>query len=241
MTGEVPTLWHLKISSFNEKARWALDYKGIPHRRIQPMPGAHMVVALALTRRMATLPVLMIDGRPIGGSTKIIAALEERVPDPPLYPPDADSRQRALELEEFFDENLGPGVRCVAFSKLLGNPKFRGAGPPAMAPLIRRRYGVTERAAAQSLLKVRAAMDLIADLLDGGDHLVGDQFTVADLAAAASLGPLLGPPQVPYRDPKTRLPDDLEGIAAEWRSLPAGNWVMRTYERYRPPSVEVGA
>jgi hypothetical protein len=29
--------------------------------------------------------------------------------------------------------------------------------------------------------------------------------------------------------------------AAEWRSLPAGAWVMRTYERYRPPSVEVGA
>jgi len=23
-------LWHVKISHYNEKARWALDYKGIP-------------------------------------------------------------------------------------------------------------------------------------------------------------------------------------------------------------------
>jgi glutathione S-transferase len=241
VNGEVPTLWHLKTSNFNEKARWALDYKGIPHRRIEPTPGPHMVIALALTRRVATLPVLKVDGRPIGDSTKIIAALEERVPDPPLYPPDPGNRQRALELEEFFDENLGPGVRCVAFSKLLGNPKFRGAGPAAIAPLIRRRYGVTERAATQSQLKVRAAMDLIADLLDGGDHLVGEQFTVADLAAAALLSPILGPPQLPYRDTKRRLPDELEDIVEEWRSLPAGNWVMRTYERYRPASVEVQA
>ena len=30
---EVPILWHLKVSNYNEKARWALDYKGVPHVR----------------------------------------------------------------------------------------------------------------------------------------------------------------------------------------------------------------
>src|SRR5690349_16835365 len=102
-----PVLWHIKVSNYNEKARWALDYKRVAHRRRDPMPGAHTLIALALTRRTATFPVLQIDGRAIGDSTRIIAALEERFPDPPLYPTDPAERRRALELEEFFDQDLG--------------------------------------------------------------------------------------------------------------------------------------
>ena len=30
---DLPVLWHLKVSHYNEKARWALDYKGVPHAR----------------------------------------------------------------------------------------------------------------------------------------------------------------------------------------------------------------
>jgi len=29
----VPVLWHFPVSHFNEKIRWALDFKGIPHVR----------------------------------------------------------------------------------------------------------------------------------------------------------------------------------------------------------------
>ena len=120
-----PVLWHIKVSNFNEKVRWALDYKGIRHIRRDPLPGAHMLVALVLTRRVATFPVLELDGRAIGDTTRIIAALEQRFPDPPLYPAEPDQRRRALELEEFFDENLGHDVRRVAFWELLREPRRR--------------------------------------------------------------------------------------------------------------------
>ena len=30
---DTPLLWHIPLSHFNEKARWALDYKGTAHRR----------------------------------------------------------------------------------------------------------------------------------------------------------------------------------------------------------------
>jgi glutathione S-transferase len=244
-TDQIPLLWHLKPSHYNEKARWALDYKGIPHRRVSPAPGAHMAIALVLTRRVVTFPVLQIDGRAIGDSTRIISALEERFPEPPLYPADPAERRRALELEEFFDEYLGPDARRVAFFEVLRDQEFmranRDAGLPAFPGLVRLRYGLTEDAAAQSRLKVRAAMDLIEDLLDGGDHLVGDEFTVADLTGAALLAPLLGPPGLPYRDPSRSLPESFERVADELRSLPAGAWVLRTYERYRPASAEAGA
>ena len=119
-----PVLWHIKVSNYNEKARWALDYKHVAHRRRDPMPGAHMLIALALTRRAATFPVLRIDGRAIGDSTRIIAALEERFPDPPLYPTDPAEHRRALDLEEFFDRNLGHDVRRVVFWELLREPQF---------------------------------------------------------------------------------------------------------------------
>jgi hypothetical protein len=26
----LPVVWHLKVSSYNEKPRWALDYKRVP-------------------------------------------------------------------------------------------------------------------------------------------------------------------------------------------------------------------
>ena len=59
-----------------------------------------------------TFPVLEIDGRAIGDSSEIIAALEERYPERPLYPADPEQRRRALELEDFFDEELGRTSAC---------------------------------------------------------------------------------------------------------------------------------
>src|ERR687885_2208796 len=116
MAGNDVVLWHLPISHYSEKVRWALRFKGIEHRRNVGLPGAHIGVALWLTRgRQATFPVLELDGRRIGDSTAIIAALEERFPDPPLYPADPVDRRRALELEDFFDEELGPNIRRAAF------------------------------------------------------------------------------------------------------------------------------
>lgn len=78
---DVPTLWQVDVSHYSEKARWALAWKGVEHRRRSPPPGAHMIVALWLTRGAGyTFPVLSIDGRQIADSTAIIAALEERYP-----------------------------------------------------------------------------------------------------------------------------------------------------------------
>lgn len=251
----LPVLWHIKISNYNEKVRWALDYKRVPHHRRDPPPGVHMLVALALTRRVMTFPVLELEGRAIGDSTRIIAALEQRFPARPLYPTDPDQRREALALEDFFDEHLGHDVRRVIFAELLRHPdlvrsravemttprqgRVLAAGLPAFSTLLRRRYTVNERSAERSLLKIRAALCLIGERLDGRDHLVGDRFTIADLTAAALLAPLLSPPQLPHRTPSTVFPPRLAAIADALRELPAGRWVQRTYAEHRPASTEV--
>ena len=114
-----PTLWQIPVSHYSEKARWALAWKGVEHERRSPPAGSHMAVALWLTRGgQITFPILTLDGRNIGDSTAIIAALEERNPEPALYPEDPAQLRRALALEDFFDEELGPHSRLLAWHEL---------------------------------------------------------------------------------------------------------------------------
>src|SRR3954469_24254142 len=98
-SGPPPVLWHLKVSHYNEKARWALDYKCLPHVRRAVVPGRHARIARSLGAG-STFPVLELDGGLLGHSTRIVESLERRYPEPPLYPDDPGERRRALEIED---------------------------------------------------------------------------------------------------------------------------------------------
>src|SRR3954464_5157291 len=96
---EPPVLHHLKVSHYNEKVRWALDYKGIPHLRRAAIPGRHRDLARELTGgATSTLPVLAENGLPIGAPPRITPPRGTLSPTPPLYPQDLDERRRALDL-----------------------------------------------------------------------------------------------------------------------------------------------
>ncbi len=241
-------LWHITFSNFNEKARWALDWKRVPHVRRAPPNGTHAPLALVLSRGgQRTFPVLTIDGHSIGDSTAIIAELERRYPEPPLYPSDAEEQRRALELEEFFDENYGHEVRRLAFWHLLSDDEAAAgtvremmgsvAGP--LAPLIRSAlwsyYGISEESASRARELILAGFDRIEAERAGGDYLVGERFSVADLAAAALAGPLLMPPEFPWRA-RGKLPTGLVRVRSELAEHPAAAWILRTYARHRLPA-----
>lgn len=247
-----PTLWHITISHFSEKARWALDYKSIAYRLRAPVPGAHIPVALWLTRgRHYTLPVLDLGGERIGDSTAIIAALEERHPEPALHPRAPAQRRRALALEEWFDEELGPYIRRFVFHHLGRDPErfaeigaraapraFRWMGPAGAAyarMLTDLRYGArSDDAADAACAKIIAALDRLEAELGGNDYLVGDSFSVADLTAAALLYPLVRPPQAYVTI--DRMPEPVERLRAQLRDRPAYRWVEETFRRHRHPA-----
>src|SRR5688572_3981204 len=121
---ETPLLWHIPLSHYSEKARWALDYKGIAHRR--RVLGPDYLLRTWWATGTGKLPVLWLDGRAIGDSTRIIAALEARFPEPRLYPADAGERARALALEDYFDEGLGPALRAAIITPLFRNDPDAG-------------------------------------------------------------------------------------------------------------------
>jgi glutathione S-transferase len=249
-TAGVPTLWHLKVSNYNEKARWALDYKQVPHVRRAAIPGRHTAIAEELGAGR-TLPVLVLDGEAIGDSTKIIEALEQRYPDPPLYPPDPAERQRALELEDFFDEEVGPYARRAAFHEMRKDPRWdelvqelaprnplsrftRASALYARAfTAIRYRAAADEKAEAAKA-KVTAGFDRLERELEGREYLVGDGFTVADLTAASLLYPAVLPLEGPFR---------IEPVPEEWQRYretvadrPGFKWVEEIFSRHRAPS-----
>lgn len=246
------TLIHVPVSHYSEKARWAFDHKRVPHTRRWPPFGLHPPVCLLLTRgRHQTVPVLVLDGEGVGDSTEIIRRLEERFPDPPLYPSEPAERRRALELEEHFDEELGPYIRRMGYHHLLSDPRAlteiaahqaqyirpatRRAVERFVKLLLESRFGADSAEAAETAeAKVVAALDRLEAELGGRDHLVGDTFTVADLTAASLLYPLVLPPQGPWR-PSYR-PEAWTRFQDEHRGRPAMEWIAATYDRHRSPA-----
>jgi len=249
-----PLLWHIAISHYSEKARWALDHKQVPHRRrAVPVPGIHIPASMWLTRGASqTYPVLELDGRAIGDSTEIIAALERRYPERPLYPADPEQRRRALELEDFFDEELGPHIRLLAFHEMSKDrDRFEGLVTRTVpAPLARfgtgavtyartytgLRFGVNDEVAAElARAKVLAALDRLEAELDGGDYLAGDSFSVADLTAASLFNPLVMAEEGPLPN-DMELPEGLEAFCAPLRKREGYRWIEQTYRRHRQPA-----
>lgn len=247
-----PVLWHIEISHYNEKARWALDWKGVRHVRRAPQPGLHSLKARRLTGA-STLPILELEGRAIGDSTRIIAELEDRFPEPPLYPADPDERAQALEAEEFFDEHVAPDVRRLVFFHVLRSPgaatamahishagRLQSGALRLALPLVRldtrRRYGVEEERVSGALERIRAGLERIEAAAGRGGYLVGNRFSVADLTAAALLSPLVRPPQLPY--PLPQYPPAVEEIRATLEGS-AFDWVRDMYARHRPGSAAI--
>jgi glutathione S-transferase len=252
--GGRPVLWHIPVSHYSEKARWALDHKRFPHRRRVILPGGHMLVSGWLTQGQSkTFPVLDFGDRAIGDSSAIIAELERLSPERPLYPDGTDERNRALELEEFFDEELGPQIRLLMWHETRRDPERMADLAEQMAPqalanlpgarafartfastFVAARYGVADdSAAAEAREVVVACLDRLDAELASSDsgYLVGDSFSVADLTAASLFYPMVNPPNGPamVKD----FPPALEEFLAPLRERPSYEYVDRMYREQR--------
>jgi glutathione S-transferase len=96
----------------------------------------------------------------------------------------------------------------------------------------------SEGTAERSRAKVVAALDRLEAELGGGDYLVGDSFSVADLTAAALFYPLVLPEGGPVPT-DLPAPGGMERFRAPLKERPGYSWVQRTYELHRLPGVLV--
>jgi glutathione S-transferase len=236
-------------SHFNEKARWALDYKNVPHVRINYLPGPHLPLIRRLTGQNQT-PVLGIDGRFVSGSTTILETLEQRFPTPALYPSDPDARAEAIALVDRFDRQLGPEIRRAVFDTTIDDAGYATATFAsekaawkqrlyyAAFPLVRvamkKSMNITPETGRRSKERVDELLDFIAGKTAATGYLVGDTFCIADLTGAALLAPGALVEHPDMKEPEPR-PPRYSRLCAEWATHPAMQWALEIYRKHRPP------
>lgn len=249
----VPVLWHFPISHYNEKVRWALDYKHIPHIR-RALFLDYLPKALWKTGQ-PTLPVIIWDGCAMADSTRIISEIERRYPAPPLYPLDDAERRRALELEDYFDEQVGHGLRAALIGPILKTDpdtavetlglgqkrsilRLARLGFLVLRAVYQRRHRITDATIEAGRCQVLAALDRIERELQPSGYLVGARFSVADLTAASLLYPLALPAEYPYP-----IPSGMRKHSRAFRESvdnhTACSWVRDIYRRHRGASAEI--
>jgi len=177
------------LSLFTAKVRIALDEKGLDYERVEVgWSTAHRyephhpdVVRLNPKRQV---PVLVDGDLVVYDSTLIGEYLEERHPDPPLFPKDVAERARCRQQEAAADEILFPHVWTLVDGVFY--PGTSGTAAPE---------GAAEKVetARSELARHHAGLDA---RLAGREHLCGD-FSVADIATFIMLrtaGNLGAPP-----------------------------------------------
>jgi glutathione S-transferase len=235
-------LYQFPCSHFCEKVRWALDYKRIPYRSVNLLPGFHMKPMRTLAPK-TSVPVL-VDGKTVvQGSSAIITYLDSKFASPRLTPQEPRSAHAALDWERYLDEHIGVSLRLWFYHHALPDRGIgrrfllQGAGWPRSLlfklayPKIREKMvqfmNINADTARQAEAQLLAAVGRLDEALHGQSFLVDGQFSRADLTACALLSPWCLPQE------GQTIPEPL----LETRNRLAGRrfyrWVQSVYENYR--------
>ncbi|WP_305856865.1 glutathione S-transferase family protein [Balneatrix alpica] len=241
-------LYQFPISHYSEKARWALAYKGLPYQKVNLLPGLHSKTTTRLAKR-SSVPILQHEQNIIQNSSDIIDYLDQHFSERPLTPVDPAARAQALEWESYVDKELGPHVRRLCYFTLLDHPRLcisllGHQGPwygklflrlifPKLRKLMYHYLKISPESVAESEQQVRQALAKLNQAWRHSGYLVGDQFSRADLAAAALLAPLCAPSQYGIPWPK-HYPQPLDSLCQQLS--PQLQRVRELYRLHRPDS-----
>lgn len=154
-------LYRARFSTNVERVALALAHKGLEVESVEiAYEDRSPVVEVS---GQGLVPVLVDGEEVIPDSVRILRHLESKWPDPPLFPRDP---ARRAELDVFLDW----------FNEVWKAP------PNTMEDELERDdpdQGLVEDLAR----RMRASLDMFESLLDGRDHLFGDDFSAADCAA----------------------------------------------------------
>lgn len=97
-----PVLYQFPISHYCEKARWALEFKGIDYQVKNLVPGPHRQTLKKMAPNSHT-PVYQCGEVIVQGSDQIIDYLERVHKHPPLTPSAPEESSMAHEWSRFAD------------------------------------------------------------------------------------------------------------------------------------------
>jgi glutathione S-transferase len=243
-----PQLYVFAISHYCEKARWALEYLGIEHEINYLAPGLHAEHMTNLGADGTSLPVLVIDGKLVQGSSDIISWAE-------LAPNNGrtlhcDNTPLISDMVSRIDDVLGVHVRRMYYSEALVEhsktvlPIFANYLGKEEAALLNEIWEFVVAAMIQKMdlgtNQGRESRNIVMQQLDwfdkllgdGRDYLLGDTFTRVDMSAASILAPLAITSDHPtYAN--LQVPPRVAQDVIDWQSRPVSQFVARMYRRHR--------
>ena len=242
-------LYAFAISHYSEKARWALDHKGIDYEYKALVPGPHILTTKRLKLAKTSVPILQDSGGVIQGSSEIITHLDQLYPTRSLTPTHPDLFREATEWECSLDQQVGDDLRRILYASLLKHPSIlislwtQGAsaawvkpvmrlGYPMLAHKVRRLYKITPERVSSSIASFDAIMARLEARLASHPFLIGDQLTRVDIPAAALLAPIIQPVQHPFTW-STSFPQELIETFSVYHNTSTWQWVERLYAERR--------
>jgi glutathione S-transferase len=241
-----PKLVTFGISHFCEKARWALDWHGLPYEEIRWPLGAHRLLAKLYGARSTTLPILLDGTKVVQGSAEIVDWADQQVQDRVL------TVGKARDIEKRADNVIGVHVRRLSYAEMLPQYSclvrealfrnipmtYRLVGKvtwPVTRRLMMQALDIRPGAAAESRAILEAELDWLDNLLaDSRSHLAGQSFSRADIAVASLLAPVARPMEMPTFHSMS-VPDSLVADFERWRERPIMGWVLAQYRDHRSP------
>lgn len=162
------TVYGALLSPFVRKVLLTLEYKGVEYRS-EPVLPFRTPEAFAERSPLRKVPAFADEYLTVSDSSVICDYLENKYPQPALFPRNAADRARVLWLEEFSDtalmEHLGPGL---FFERMV-------------APIVFRRPTDTARVE-RSIKAVVPHLDYLERQLGGSGFLAGPELSVADFS-----------------------------------------------------------
>lgn len=167
------TLYGHPLSPFVRKVIVALKEKGLNYEHVLTRPGETAPEYRAISPT-GKIPAITDGDFSVPDSTAILVYLDGVAPNAQLYPSDVEDRARAVWFEEFGDTVLAPQAGAIFFNRVL-------------APRFLNQEGDQEAANKACEEGLPPLFDYLESQLEGRDFLVGDSFTVADLAILSPL------------------------------------------------------
>lgn len=243
-------LYQFELSQYSEKIRLILDYKGLPYRKIEVIPGIGQVELFRMSGQRKA-PVLKDGNQIIADSTEIAKYLDRQYPERPIIPTDPKQRGLCLLIEEWADESIGIKSRKVLFGAISQDQNLRKFLLPATTPdavkslvevvpsdlfkVLGFGVGYSPDAIKSAETDLKQDLEALCLLLSDSPYLVGDQPTLADLAVAG-LSMLIKFPNGPYLDlPETIRGKGVPGLADSVAYESFFAWRDRLYAQYRKP------
>ena len=183
------TLYHLWLSPFSRKVRIMLVEKGLEAELRLEKVWERRDEFLAINPA-GKVPVMVEEnGIVLSDSYAICEYIEETHPQPPLLGKDPYARAETRRIIAWFDGKFSREVSAnLLYEKVV--KRFLGMGEPNSQAI---RAGTTN---------IHTHLDYIAYLTDQRNWLAGDDFSLADIAAAAHISALDYLGDVPWHEHK---------------------------------------